>query len=134
MAEIPRAEFIRLRVLRKARDKAKRVYDSLKDRHREQLESLYDLMTEGADADEDVGSTVIGGTMFVPYKKLRAYITDEAAFLAWAREQDETLYENPVKPREGLLNTEVRKRLDDDEPLPPGVSFTETPQISQRKA
>lgn len=69
------------------------------------------------------GSTV----QYTPYE-FRAYrVADEEAFRAWAEGQIENYYDPTPKLREGTLRDECRRRVDDGEPLPPGVvEYTET--------
>ena len=76
-------------------------------------------------AAEEAESHRAGGMNFTPATTAYGKIDDREAFLEWARQQEgdgadgETLYE--VKERKALINELVRERLDNDEPLPPGV-------------
>lgn len=77
---------------------------------------------------EDAESHRAAGKNYTPTKMIYGQIQDRAAFLEWAQAQsgedddpDETLYE--IKERKGLVSELVRQRMDDGEPLPPGVTF-----------
>lgn len=69
-------------------------------------------------------------TLYTPTTTNYAVVQDEAAFLAWVATYDEDLTE--VKPKSGLLNELVRERLDNGEPLPPGVGFYPKEYISKK--
>lgn len=51
-------------------------------------------------------------------------------FVKWAESNDPDLIQ--YKERGAELNSLVRQRLDDGEPLPPGVGFYDREYISQR--
>lgn len=76
---------------------------------------------------EEAESHRAAGKNFTPAATTFGKIDDVDAFLAWARAQEgegedgETLYE--VKARKQLVNELIRERLDNDEPLPPGLGF-----------
>lgn len=70
------------------------------------------------------------GTLFSPVKKQFASIQDRDEFIKWALDNDPDLVQ--YKERSAELNALVRARLDDGEPLPPGVGFYDREYISQR--
>ena len=71
---------------------------------------------------EEVDSIKVGGKTFVR-REPTAYhsMQDEGAFVEWALEHDPSLV--AYKAQRRLLNALVRERLDNGEPLPPGVGF-----------
>src|SRR5687768_3746500 len=85
------------------------------------------------DEEYDPGSSSvkIKGVIYIPNRTEYATVQDEAAFVEWAKEHDEGLLQ-PESPREGLLNQLVRERLDNGEPLPPGIGYHTKEFISVR--
>lgn len=83
---------------------------------------VYERMEAEELLDENGGGSVRNkfGT-FVASATLYAHITDPAAFEAWAKEQDETYFDE--KPREQILNQLVREIVDNGQDFPPGLSF-----------
>jgi len=71
-------------------------------------------------------------TWYVSYKPY-AKIQDKSAFVAWAEENEPELLEE-YKVREGDLNTAVRRLLDDQVDLPPGVGYYMKRDIGSRAA
>jgi hypothetical protein len=65
---------------------------------------------------------------FSKYEFTAGQITDRKAFEEWAAQEDsESFFEPAPRVRGELLNALVKQRLDDGEPLPPGVStYVET--------
>jgi hypothetical protein len=62
-----------------------------------------------------------------PYPWTIHTIKDEAAFKAWAAGEAERYYDATPQLREGVFRDEMRRREQDKEPLPPGVtSWTDT--------
>lgn len=80
--------------------------------------------------DLDVaGTTAADGTKlrYTPYEFKAYQVVDEEAFREWEAAQDESFYDPTPKLREAILRDECRRRVDDGEPLPPGVrEYTET--------
>lgn len=64
---------------------------------------------------EDTGSIKVGGTNFTRVKRTGFTIVDEDKFIKWAKSRDEQLVF--TAPRKKLVNDEIKKMLDDDEPL-----------------
>jgi hypothetical protein len=81
---------------------------------------------------EDVQGHRTGDVLFTPTETPYAQVQDRAAFLAWAQDNDEQLFE--PKERKELINQLVREKLDNSEPLPPGLGFYIKQYISQRAA
>lgn len=75
-----------------------------------------------------------GDTLFVSASTTMANVQDREAFVAWAKEHDEALLDPLPKERGELLNQLVRERLDNGEPLPPGIGFYVREYISHNKA
>lgn len=48
-------------------------------------------------------------------------VDDEAAFKAWAADQSESYYDPTPRLRDQIFLDEMRRRLKDGEPMPPGV-------------
>jgi len=74
----------------------------------------------------------IDGINFVPSETVYANVQDRAAFVEWARTHDEELVED--RERKALLNQLVRERLDNGEPMPPGIGFYVRETIAQRSS
>lgn len=118
---------LRTRLTYKAYRRTKKVADVLEARYKAFRHELYEHMEE-----EETESITVDGTRFTPYTKSRAYVDDPDAFIEWARENDPSLIQ--VTERKQLVTNEVRRRIDDGEPTPPGVKFVTTPNISITKA
>jgi hypothetical protein len=80
--------------------------------------------------DPGESSVKIKGVVYIPNRTDYAAVQDRDAFIEWAKENDAGLIE--VAHREGLLNQLVRERLDNGEPLPPGIGFYTKEFISIR--
>lgn len=72
------------------------------------------------------------GRLFTPTSKPYAQVQDREEFHAWARDNEPELLK--TAERDAELNALVRARLDDGEPLPPGLGFYTRDVISVRKA
>lgn len=59
---------------------------------------------------------------YTPYPFDVFSVTDEEAFKAWAAEDAENYYEHKEKLREDIFLDAMRRRVQDKEPLPPGVT------------
>lgn len=79
---------------------------------------------------EEVGSIRVAGVLFSPTRTEYGKVQDPATFMAWAKENMPELLEQ--KPRKGLIHDEVRKRIADNVPMPPGLGFYVDEYISQR--
>lgn len=120
-------ELTGLRALKAKRDKAKREFEDLDLEFKQrQFRAMERMRSEG------VESMKVEGTLFVPTETVYAQIQDRQEFVAWAEENDTELIE--PKERKEILSQMVRQRLDDGEPLPPGVGFYVREYISQRAA
>jgi hypothetical protein len=113
-------ELERLRQAKKDANEAKKAADAAF----EEAERRLIIRMESEEAE----SHRADGRNFTPTRTTYGQIQDRAAFIAWAMAQegdevgeDETLYE--IKERKGLVSELVRERLDNGEPLPPGVTF-----------
>jgi hypothetical protein len=58
---------------------------------------------------------------------------DKAAFRAWALENDPALVKQDPEFDQKLVNKLVRERIDNNQPLPPGLGAFPKPRISLRK-
>ena len=81
---------------------------------------------------DGVDSIRVDGVLFVPAETTYGTIQDRSAFIEWAKENAPEMFEE--KERSGLVNELVRERLDNGEPLPPGVGFYVREYVSQRAA
>jgi hypothetical protein len=119
-----------LRALRKARaikDETKQAYDEAKALYDQLERDLIERMEH-----EGVQGQKTDGINFVPTKTVYAQIQDRSEFVDWALENDASLIEH--RERKALLNELVREKLDNGEPLPPGLGFRVDEGISQRAA
>lgn len=114
-----------LRELKQHEKAANEEYESIKRRRKECEYALLQRMQ-----DEEADGIKTDGNNFVPAKTTYAAIQDRGEFIAWALEHDEELVEH--KERKQLLNQLVRERLDNGEPLPPGLGFYDQEYVSIR--
>lgn len=111
--------------LTRLRTAEKLLNDQAKEAKEKREKFERDFMTR-MEAEETDGVRT-GGKLYTPTKTIYGKIDDRAAFIEWAKAQEgddadgETLYE--VKERKALVSELVRERLDNDEPLPPGIGF-----------
>jgi hypothetical protein len=83
----------------------------------------------------DGAPATIDGTKvrFSKYELPWAVLQDREEFAAWAAENDpESYFEAEARVRQDLLNALVRQRLDDGEPLPPGLGVSLETKLSRR--
>lgn len=106
----------------KAAKLAKSEYEQAERRCLERMEA------EGCKGYKD-GET---GINFIPTETIYGQIDNREQFVEWAKENDPTLIEE--RERKGLINELVRERIDNEEPLPPGVTFRPKRYIGQRAA
>lgn len=106
-----------------------RQVDAQKKRKREAQQKLLRVLEE-----EELDSVKAAGQLASQYDIHFAVIQDKDAFREWAEQEDEVYFEAEPRIREDELNREVRRRLEDKEPLPPGVGFYTDHRISLQKA
>lgn len=116
-----------LRSLREKRDQLKAEFEEADEAYKGAVERLYERMDETG-----VDGLKIDGINFVPSETVYANVQDRAAFVEWARTHDEELVED--RERKALLNQLVRERLDNGEPMPPGIGFYVRETIAQRSS
>ena len=116
-----------LRSLREKRDTLKADFEEADEAYKKAVEELYQRMDESG-----VGGLKIDGINFVPSETVYANVQDRSAFVEWARDHDEELVEN--RERKALLNQLVRERIDNGEPLPPGIGFYVRETVAQRSS
>ncbi len=116
---------MKLRKLKRDAEKKQNQADTAKKRHKEWERHCLDRM----DAEETESHKTYG-TLFSPVKKQFATVQDRSEFVKWALAHEPELVQ--YKERGAELNQLVRQRLDDGEPLPPGVGFYDREYISQR--
>ncbi len=78
---------------------------------------------------DSASATVDGKKVnFSKYEFITGHIQDKGAFREWAEQEDgEAYFEPEARPRGELVNALVRQRIEDGEPLPPGVTtYVET--------
>jgi hypothetical protein len=116
-----------LKALKAQRDIAKKKYEDLDHEFkRAQFRLMEEMRSQG------VESLKVGGTLFVPTETVYAQVQDRSEFVRWAQENDDELIDH--RERKEVLSQLVRQKLDDGEPLPPGVGFYVREYISQRAA
>ena len=114
-----------LRKLKERRDTAKKAFDDLDTQHaKAQSEYIERMKSEG------VSGIKIDGRNLVPAQTEYSSINDLSEFIAWAEMEAPELIKLAANKEQ--LNALVRQRLDDDEPLPPGVTFYVREYISDR--
>lgn len=106
---------------KKASDKKTALYNELQAFERQVLDRM---------ESEDVKSVKSGRNTFTAQETIYHTITDEEAFVEWAEENDEALFEK--RPRKALLNQVVRTALDDGDSLPPGLGVRVVEYVSVR--
>lgn len=82
---------------------------------------------------ESIDTTTAEGqrVKYTPYSFDVFSVTDEEAFKAWAGEDGENYYEQRERLRDDSFRDAMRRRLQDGEPLPPGVTRWTDPRISR---
>ncbi len=128
MSEVPiEQEAAELRDLKVRRDEAKAEYSSIDKAFKAAQFKLIERMKEtGCEGIKQ------GGTNFVPAETIYGQVQDRTEFVAWAEENEPELLE--PKERKELINELVRQKLDDGQPLPPGLTFRVQSYVSQRAA
>ena len=116
-----------LRSLREKRDTLKADFEEADEAYKKAVEELYQRMDETG-----VDGLKIDGINFVPSETVYPNVQDRSAFVEWARDHDEELVEN--RERKALLNQLVRERIDNGEPLPPGIGFYVRETVAQRSS
>lgn len=79
-----------------------------------------------------VQSIKMAGTNFVRASTIFGSVNDKSTFVAWAEEHAPELL--GPQPRKGLVNELVRQRIDNNEDLPPGVTWYSRDYIARRAA
>jgi hypothetical protein len=121
-----------LRVTRKAYETSYAVTKHLETKFKNEREEVYQLWHELAqEQGQDLGSREVGGVLFSPYEKLRAYFDNEEEFIEWAGQEAAGEYLT-TKAKQANLNGLAKRKIANNEPLPPGVKVEYTPQISMR--
>jgi hypothetical protein len=87
-----------------------------------QAKALVDAVLEINELDALPFTTSQGKRVtYTPYEFDAFTVDDYEAFEAWAETQHENYFDNSPKLREGIFRDEMRRRVADGEPLPPGV-------------
>lgn len=114
----------------KAREinQAKKAADSAK-------RAAYDVAVAALEeAELDGANATIDGKKvnFSKYEIVFAHLQSVEEFKEWAAQEDgEAYFEGEPRVRQDLLNALVRQRLDDGEPLPPGVGIYVETRLSR---
>lgn len=66
-----------------------------------------------------------------PFDAFDVETGNEEAFKAWAATQSESYYDSTPQLREGIFRDEMRRRMQDGEPLPPGVRHWTDTRLSR---
>jgi hypothetical protein len=105
----------------------KRRYEDASRKRKQWEAQCYERMER-----EETDSHKTRGKLFVRSSKDFAKVEDLQEFVEWAlaNEPDLVTYAD----RRAELNSLIRARLDDSEPLPPGVGFYTRDTVSVRKA
>lgn len=118
-------QLLELRRLKALESEAKTKYEEARNDHKSFEAELIDRMAAGK-----IESQSVDGTRFTPTSTIYSSVQDRQAFVAWAKETDDSLIED--KERKEVLNQIVRQCLDDGDELPPGIGFYTREYISQR--
>lgn len=86
------------------------------------------------EAEEVSSQKVDGVANFVRAETIYAKVQDRSEFVKWATENDDSLLEIRERKEDGILNDLVRRKIEDNEPLPPGLGFTTKQYIGMRAA
>jgi hypothetical protein len=113
---------------RELKSKAAEIYNEYKA-----IEAHCFHFMQDRDPDDIIGHTEVGGVAYTPSTTIRTKVINEEDFIAWAEQQDETLFETKVKPREAEVNRLVRTLVDNGEPLPPGLELRLQQNINTTK-
>lgn len=107
---------LQLRKLKQRKHEAKKHADLCAAEHAEFEQLVWDQM----EADSTTSQRAHGIT-FAASETHYAQVQDREKFNRWAEDNDESILER--RERKAELNALVRRRLEDDKPLPPGVGF-----------
>lgn len=119
-------ELLALAHLKATRDTAKDAFDAADGEFkRHQTDTI-----ERMQALDKQGSKAFGLSFTLNKPTHYGTNQDRSEFVAWAEENEPELVE--TKERAALLNALVRAKLDDGEPLPPGVGWYSRQHISIR--
>lgn len=86
------------------------------------------------EAEEVDSHKITGLANFVRAETIYAKVQDRSEFIKWAKENDESLVEERERKEDGILNDIVRRCIEDNQPLPPGLGFTVKQYIGIRAA
>lgn len=110
--------------------KARSINEQKKKADKEKREAYETAIQELEAAELDGVTATIDGQKvgFSKYEIVFAHLQNAEEFKAWAAQEDgEAYFEPEARVRQDLLNALVRQRIDDGEPLPPGVGvYVET--------
>jgi hypothetical protein len=119
-----------LRDLRDEKDRTKRAADKARMAYDIAHLALWERMDSTG-----VGSVKIDGTLYSQNKpKVYGTVADKEEFRRWAVDEGNAPELFEFDPRDALVNEFVRLRIDNGEPLPPGVNFYTKQTVSQRKS
>lgn len=108
---------------------AKKSWEALRDERKRYEVHWYSYMR---DRPKRIGSMKVGEKNFVPSETLFATVQDRSEFVEWAQEYAPELIQ--VEAREAEINRIIRERIDNNEPLPPGLGFYPRQTISIQAA
>lgn len=120
----------RLLILRDLKVREKELKDAYEELKAARKRHEYLLFRYMKDRPRPIEGQKVDGSNFVPAATQYAVVQDLDAFVEWAKQHDESLIKEAA--RDGELNALVRERLDNGEPLPPGIGFYDREYISVR--
>jgi hypothetical protein len=115
------AETRRLGLLKKRETILSRRKKEATKRRVEQERLVHGLMLHQGFSPDDNDGIKLGGMHFSPQETHFAVVQDKQALVQWIKDHDDSIVEDRLKQEE--LNHIVRTRLDNGEPLPPGLGF-----------
>lgn len=127
MANTLAQDLRKLAKLRRERDELKRRFDAADAKFKEHRTHVFHRMQA-----EETESMKVAGTLYVAYEDPMATVQDREAFVEWAKDNAPELVQ--LTERKRVLNELVRERLDNGEPLPPGIGLDVKEKISMRAA
>lgn len=117
-----------VRELREEKDRTRKEADKAKAAYDKAHMALWDRMDGSG-----VGSVKIDGTSYVKVSPtIYGTVNDKSVFAEWAEEHAPHLI--APAPLEGRINEYVRQCIDNNEELPPGLTWYTKQHVSQRKA
>lgn len=94
-------------------------------------QDLYERMVNEGWTPNDSGVR-LGGVSYAPQRTDYAVVQDQAEFEEYALANDPSLLEQKVRKAE--LNRVVREKLDNNEPMPPGLGYYTKTYVSTKGA